>query len=403
MTAPASIHAPITGDCPSHWLDRVCQPQTETVSQQLLSAALSARLSAVLDLYDDFRMALKRFQSKRGPRPKAALMAVLRLLDEIQPVELSFLLNGLKRLDALCPTTQTVEQLKSLGEVFNLIHPAARTAVESLLVEIDRLESQERSEYKECFLRLRKDEIARVAPAVYEELKRLEEVQVNGRIAKLNVMRFLPVYIRYLLAMDSSDPDEATDLFAQIGQSATHNVSLFALHLKAHEMDELTKKLTALRKRNLMSYQQLSLSDDAQKAFKLESEILSVLSSLALESRLAAQRALQIFESAESTVDEMMALTELRKLSPELAAKAKRWRLINEPIRRNRVAGQQLEKLQRTLSFLGAGFDPPVFFRLIDKGEYERQGETTCESPVLEVELLSRRNCMAVAFELEIP
>ncbi len=151
-------------------------PAQETRTQEVLSQALAARLQQVLELYDDYVVAYDRYRSNRGPRPDAGLLAVLRFLDELRPSDIDVLIHALKRLETVSPSGEAQKSIERLGSLVNRLEADRRLKVVALLGEIKRLDSHEKGEYKECFLRIRKDEIARISMIVNGEMEILEKI-----------------------------------------------------------------------------------------------------------------------------------------------------------------------------------------------------------------------------------
>lgn len=344
---------------PETWLDRVCLPAVETRTQEILSQALAARLDQVLELYDDYIAAYDRYRSNRGPRPDAGLLAVLRFVDDLRPADIDVLIQALRRLETCNPSPDATKSLERMGALLNRLEADRRLKVAALLGELQRLESHESSEYKECFIRIRKDEIARLSMIISSELQIFEDSLAGGRIAKLNIVKLLPLYIRYRLAMDTEDLDKATMLVAEMSQFSQMHITLFGLHLTAQEMESFGKRITQLRKRNLQMFQMKGWTEAARQASRLEQEIAECFLTLTGEDRLEAQKALCRFENAESTVDEMVALSDLHKYSPDIAGKAKEWRALTDDVCNCRKIGQQLERVQNGIAVFGPGFAPP--------------------------------------------
>jgi hypothetical protein len=344
---------------PETWLDRVCLPAVETRTQEILSQALAARLDQVLELYDDFIAAYDRYRSNRGPRPDAGLLAVLRFLDDLRPADIDVLIQALRRLETCNPSPDATKCLERMGALLNRLEADRRLKVVALLGELKRLESHESSEYKECFIRIRKDEIARLSMIISSELQILDDSLAGGRIAKLNIVKLLPLFIRYRLAMDTQDLDKATMLVSEMSQFSQMHLTLFGLHLTAQEMESFGKRITQLRKRNLQMFQMKGWTEAARQASRLEQEIAECFLTLTGEDRLEAQKALCRFENAESTVDEMVALSDLHKYSPDIAGKAKEWRSLTDDVCNCRKIGQQLERVQNGIAVFGPGFAPP--------------------------------------------
>jgi len=355
----AAFSASASSTVPSTWLDKVCLPEVETLSQELLSQALSARLQQVLELYDDYLAAYDRYRSNRGPRPEAGLLAVLRFLDELRPSDIDVLIHALKRLETVSPSDAAVKSFERLGALINRLEADRRLKVLALLNEIKRLEAHETGEYKECFLRIRKDEVARLSMLVHSEMEILENAQASGRIAKLQIVKLLPLYIRFRLAMDTQDLDHATELISEMGQFSQMHLTLFGLHLTAKEMESFQKRISQLRRRNLQMFQMKGWTQAARQAARLEQEIAECFLVLPAEDRLEGQKALCRFENAESTVDEMVALSDLHKYSADIATKAKEWRALTSEVCRCRKIGQQMERVQTGIAIFGAGFAPP--------------------------------------------
>ncbi|HEY9787582.1 MAG TPA: hypothetical protein V6D17_19495 [Candidatus Obscuribacterales bacterium] len=375
-------------------------PQAETQSQKFLTAAISSRLTSILELFEDFKVALKHFQSGKSHRPEAGLSAVLRFVDEIQPSELDVLIDALKQLEAAQPTNQTSLQVKRINEAIASLEPVVRQKVSDVLREINRLEFHERSEYRDCFLRLRKEELAKAAPSVYAELKILDQCAANGRIAKLRLIRILPLYIRYLLVMASDDADESIELVAEMGRHSQYQLGLFGLQLSRAALDDFMRKVSALRRRNVQKFHTMSITEEAQQASKLEGEMAEVFSMLAPEHKKEAEHAIRMFETAATTVDEMVALSSLRQLSPALAAKAKRWRSLTQATVRMRVHGQQLEKVQRAVSLFGASCDPLDFASLFEEDQKDQLEDTTWDALEVIPASLAFANCMSATMAL---
>jgi len=338
----AAFSASVNSSVPSTWLDKVCLPAEETVSQSVLSQALSARLQQVLELYDDFLAAYDRYRSNRGPRPDAGLLAVLRFLDELRPSDIDVLITALKRLETVAPSEEATKSHERLGALINRLEADRRLKAVALLGEVKRLESHENGEYKECFLRIRKDEIARLSMLVNSEMEILEKAQAGGRIAKLQIVKLLPLFIRYRLAMDTQDLDHATELVSEMGQFSQMHLSLFGLHLTAKEMEAFQKRVSQLRRRNLQMFQMKGWTEAARQAARLEQEIAECFMALSSDDRLESQKALCRFENAESTVDEMVALSDLHKHSADIATKAKEWRALTSEVCKCRKVGQQM-------------------------------------------------------------
>ncbi len=360
LNSSAAFSAVSSGPSVSQtWLDEVCLPAPETQTQEILSHALASRLQHVLDLYDDFIVAYDRYRSNRGPRPEAGLLAVLRFLDELRPADIDVLIQALRRLEASNPSPDATKSVERLTALLKRLEADRRLKVIALLGEIKRLESHERSEYKECFLRIRKDEIARLSLIVGGELQILENSLAGGRIGKLQVVKLLPLFIRFRLAMDTDDLDQATKLISEMSQFSQMHLTLFGLHLTAQEMESFGKRITQLRKRNLQMAQMKAWTEAARQAARLEQEIAACFLTLSGESRLEAQKALCRFENAESTVDEMVALSDLHKYSADIASKAKEWRALTSDMCNCRKIGQQLERVQNSVSIFGPGFSPP--------------------------------------------
>lgn len=377
-----------------NWLDQVCQPVEETQSQQVLSHALSARLQHVLELYDDFVVASERYYSKRGPRPEAALLAVLRLVDDIRPSDIDVLIHALKRLETIAPSELASQSLSRLGPLLDSLDAEKRFKVSALLAEINRLEVHEKGEYKECFIRIRKDEIARLSPAVYSELATLESAIAGGRIAKLNVVKLMPLFIRYQLAKDTEDLERATELIAEMGQFSQLHLTLFGLHLTSQEMQEFDNRVNNLRRRNIQMYQMKNWTEAARQSTRLEQEIAVGFSALPMDIRMDAQRAFRMFETAETTVDEMVALSDVHKVSPELATKAKEWRSLTADVCQCRKLGQQMERVQHAVSVFGPGFAPPQMSVDTDFVQSKEIQEITSEMPAFKPAFESLLNCM---------
>ncbi len=355
----AAFSSPASSTVSSTWLDKVCLPAQETLSQEMLSHSLSERLQQVLELYDDYVVAYDRYRSNRGPRPDAGLLAVLRFLDELRPSDIDVLIQALKRLETVAPSEEAAKSFERLGALVNRLEADRRLKVNALLGEIKRLESHENGEYKECFLRIRKDEIARLSTIVSGEMQILEGSQAGGRIGKLNVVKLLPLFIRYRLAMDTADLDHATELVSEMGQFSQMHLTLFGLHLPAKEMDSFVKRINQLRRRNLQMFQMKGWTEAARQANRLEQEIAECFLSLSAEDRLEAQKALCRFENAESTVDEMVALSDLHKYSADIATRAKEWRALTSEVCKCRKIGQQMERVQNGIAVFGPGFAPP--------------------------------------------
>ncbi|MBA3856299.1 MAG: hypothetical protein C0507_05255 [Cyanobacteria bacterium PR.3.49] len=357
----AAFSSPVgsTSTVPASWLDKLCLPAEETLSQELLSQALSARLQQVLELYDDYLVAYDRYRSNRGPRPEAGLLAVLRFLDELRPSDIDVLIQALKRLEVVAPCENAVKSFQRLGALINRLEADRRLKVLALLNEVKRLESHEKGEYKECFLRIRKDEIARLSMIVHSEMEILENSQASGRIAKLQIVKLLPLFIRYRLAMDTEDLDHATELISEMGQFSQMHLTLFGLHLTVKEMEAFQKRINHLRRRNLQMFQMKGWTEAARQATRLEQEIAECFLALSAEDRLEGQKALCRFENAESTVDEMVALSDLHKYSADIATKAKEWRALTSEVCKCRKIGQQMERVQNGIAIFGAGFAPP--------------------------------------------
>ena len=379
---------------PDTWLDRLCQPAVETRTQEILSQALASRLQQVLELYDDYIAAYDRYRSNRGPRPDAGLIAVLRFLDELRPADIDVLIQALRRLEVCNPSPEATKSLERLGALVNRLEADRRLKVVALLGEIKRLESHENGEYKECFLRIRKDEIARLSMIVSGELQILENSVAGGRIAKLQIVKLLPLFIRYRLAMDTEDLDQATKLITEMSQFGQMHLTLFGLHLTAQEMESFGKRVTQLRKRNLQMSQMKGWTESARQASRLEQEIAECFLNLAGEDRLEAQKALCRFENAESTVDEMVALSDLHKYCADIASKAKEWRALTSDACNCRKVGQQLERVQSGVAVFGPGFAPPQL-GVVDEEFLQNKAsqETTSEMQAF-MKFESLFNCM---------
>lgn len=393
---PAAVSSSISSgtSIPETWLDKVCQPVEETRTQEILSQALAVRLQQVLELYDDFVAAYDRYRSNRGPRPDAGLTAVLRFLDEIRPADIDVLIQALRRLEVANPSPDATRSLERLAALLKRLEADRRLKVIALLGEIKRLESHENSEYKECFLRIRKDEIARLSLIVSGELQILENSLAGGRIGKLQVVKLLPLFIRFRLAMDTEDLDQATRLISEMSQFSQMHLTLFGLHLTAQEMESFSKRITGLRKRNLQMSQMKGWTESARQASRLEQEIAECFLTLSPEDRLEAQKALCRFENAESTIDEMVALSDLHKYSPEIAARAKEWRILTSDVCTCRKIGQQLERVQNAVAVFGPGFAPPQL-GVVDEefAQNKAKQETTSEMQVF-VKFEQLFNCM---------
>ncbi len=376
------------------WLDDVCLPAQETRTQEMLSQALAARLQQVLELYDDYVAAYDRYRSNRGPRPDAGLLAVLRFLDELRPADIDVLIQALRRLEAASPSVDATKSFERLGALINRLEADRRLKVIALLGEIKRLEAHESGEYKECFLRIRKDEVAKISMIVHSELEILEGAQASGRIAKLNVVKLLPLFIRYRLAMDTEDLDQATQLISEMSHFTQMHLTLFGLHLTQKEMESFIKRINQLRRRNLQASQMKGWTESARQASRLEQEIAECLLNLSGEDRLEAQKALCRFENAESTVDEMVALSDLHKYSMDVATKAKEWRALTNEVCVCRKIGQQLERVQNGIQVFGAGFAPPEL-AVVDEAfvQNKESQETTSEMQVF-MKFEELFNCM---------
>lgn len=376
------------------WMDKVCLPAEETLSQSLLSQALSARLQHVLELYDDFVVAYDRYRSNRGPRPEAGLLAVLRFLDEIRPSDIDVLIQALMRMEVVAPSEDATRSFERLGALVNRLEADRRLKINALLGEIKRLEAHEKGEYKECFLRIRKDEIARLSMIVNSELVIWENAQAGGRIAKLSIMKLLPLFIRYRLAMDTEDLEQATELVSEMGQFSQLHLTLFGLHLTAQEMETFVKKVNLLRRRNLQMFQMKGWTEAARQAMRLEQEMADSLLALPADVRLEAQKALCRFENAESTVDEMVALSDLHTISADTASKAKEWRALTGDVCKCRKLGQQMERVQTGIAVFGPGYAPPQL-AVVDEAfvQNKESQETTSELPAF-MAFESLFNCM---------
>lgn len=389
----AAVVSPAFGAA-EHWLDQVCQPVAETQSQQVLSHALSERLQQVLELYDDFVVAYDRYISKRGPRPEAALLAVLRLVDVIRPSDIDVLIHALKRLEVIAQSELAAQSLNRLSDMLDKLDAEKRFKVSALLAEINRLEMYEKGEYKECFIRIRRDEIARLSPAVYGELATLENSIAGGRIAKLNVVKLMPLFIRYQLAKDTEDMERATELIAEMGQFSQLHLTLFGLHLTSQEMQQFDQQINNLRRRNIQMFQMKNWTEAARQSTRLEQEIAVGFSALPMDIRMDAQRAFRMFETAENTIDEMVALSDVHKVSPELAIKAKEWRSLTADVCQCRKLGQQMERVQHGVSVFGPGYAPPQMTGNPEFVQSKEIQEITTELPAFKPAFESLLNCM---------
>lgn len=390
----SAASASVSSTASNAWMDKVCMPAQETRTQEVLSQALAARLQQVLELYDDYIAAYDRYRSQRGPRPDAGLLAVLRFLDELRPSDIDVLINALKRLEVVSPSAEAQKSLERLGALINRLEADRRLKVVALLSEIKRLDSHETGEYKECFLRIRKDEIARMSMIVNGEMEILEKSLAGGRIAKLQIVKLLPLFIRFRLAMDTEDLDHATELISEMGQFTQMHLTLFGLHLTAQEMESFVKRINQLRRRNLQMFQMKGWTEAARQASRLEQEIAECFLTLSGENRLEAQKALCRFENAESTVDEMMALSDLGVYSQEIATMAKEWRALTNDVCKCRKIGQQLERVQNGVAVFGPGFAPPQL-AVIDEEfvQNKEKQETTSEMPAF-MKFDALFNCM---------
>ena len=165
-----------------------------------------------------------------------------------------------------------------------------------------------------------------------------------------------------------------------MGQFTQMHLTLFGLHLTAQEMESFVKRINQLRRRNLQMFQMKGWTEAARQATRLEQQIAECFLSLSGENRLEAQKALCRFENAESTVDEMMALSDLGVYSQEIAAMAKEWRALTKDVCICRKIGQQLERVQNGIAVFGPGFAPPQL-AVVDE-DYEQnkaKQETTSE------------------------
>ena len=376
------------------WLDKVCFPAEETRTTEMLSQALASRLQQVLELYDDYIAAYDRYRSNRGPRPDAGLLAVLRFLDELRPADIDVLIQALRRLEATSPSVDATKSFERLGALINRLEADRRLKVIALLGEIKRLEAHETGEYKECFLRIRKDEVARISMIVHSELSILEGAQASGRIAKLNIVKLLPLFIRYRLAMDTEDLDFATELISAMSQFTQMHLTLFGLHLTQKEMESFIKRINHLRRRNLQMSQMKGWTEAARQASRLEQEIAECLLTLSGEDRLEAQKALCRFENAESTVDEMVALSDLHKYSPDVAARAKEWRALTNDACNCRKIGQQLERVQNSIAVFGAGFAPPQLDAIDEDFVQSKESQVTTSEMQVFMKFEELFNCM---------
>lgn len=369
-------------------------PEEQTRTQELLSQALATRLQQVLELYDDYIAAYDRYRSNRGPRPDAGLLAVLRFLDELRPADIDVLIQALRRVEATSPSVDATQSFERLGALINRLEADRRLKVIALLGEIKRLEAHETGEYKECFLRIRKDEIARISMIVHSELNILDSAQASGRIAKLNIVKLLPLFIRYRLAMDTEDLDQATELISEMSQFTQMHLTLFGLHLTAREMESFVKRINHLRRRNLQMSQMKGWTEAARQANRLEQEIAECLLMLSGEDRLEAQKALCRFENAESTVDEMVALSDLHKYLPDIAARAKEWRTLTNDVCVCRKIGQQLERVQNSIAVFGAGFAPPQLDVIDEEFVQSKESQETTSEMQVFMKFEALFNCM---------